>query len=192
MSVSGRCCRKSRFSRSPRARARCLVHDDPWVRWHRLYDLPAQAPSGSSRIKQRSVPCGRPPPGGFSFAKYSSRIRRGPAPDRSGRPRTCSADRLKNQFPRVGKRVRLSTQINPSAARRIPPVLRTVLRLCTLCLLVSGCAGGPHVADMPHWMGGLPPGAPPRPGTPQYDAWQAERAKEAARPKTGNTNLPTR
>jgi len=25
--------------------------------------------------------------------------------------------------------------------------------------------------------------APPMPGTPAYDAWQAERAKEAARPK---------
>lgn len=71
-------------------------------------------------------------------------------------------------------------------------MLRRVLRLCTLCLLVSGCVGGPHVADMPHWIGGLPPDAPPRPGTPQYDAWQAERGKEAARPKTGNTNLPTR
>jgi len=37
---------------------------------------------------------------------------------------------------------------------------------------------------MPHWMGGLPEDAPPRPGTLEYDAWMAKRAQEAARPKT--------
>ena len=37
---------------------------------------------------------------------------------------------------------------------------------------------------MPHWMGGLPAGAPPRRGTPEYDAMMAARAQEAARPKT--------
>jgi hypothetical protein len=36
---------------------------------------------------------------------------------------------------------------------------------------------------MPQWMGGLPPGVPPRRGTPEYDVWQAERAQKAARPK---------
>ena len=71
-------------------------------------------------------------------------------------------------------------------------MLRTFLILCVLFLTVSGCASGPHVADMPHAIGGLPPGVPPRPGTPEYDAWQAERAKEAARPKTGSTTQPTR
>jgi hypothetical protein len=52
--------------------------------------------------------------------------------------------------------------------------------------LLAGCttSGSNPVADMPSWMGGLPPDAPPRPGTPAYDAWQAERAKEATRPKT--------
>jgi hypothetical protein len=50
--------------------------------------------------------------------------------------------------------------------------------------LAAGCATGSNpVADMPSWMGGLPADAPPRRGTPAYDAWQAERAKEAARPK---------
>jgi hypothetical protein len=37
---------------------------------------------------------------------------------------------------------------------------------------------------MPHWMGGEPAGVPPRRGTPEYDAWTAARAQEAARPKT--------
>jgi hypothetical protein len=51
--------------------------------------------------------------------------------------------------------------------------------------LVSGCATNSNpMADAPSWMGGLPADAPPRRGTPAYEAWQAERDKEAARPKT--------
>ena len=55
------------------------------------------------------------------------------------------------------------------------------------CLLLSSCAAqtaGERLADMPHWMGGLPAGVPPRRGTPEYDAWMAARAEEAAKPKT--------
>jgi len=70
---------------------------------------------------------------------------------------------------------------------RFFPKLTTVL-LCFAGLLLSSCAGrtpGEHIADMPHWMGGEPEGVPPRRGTPEYDAWMAARAQEAARPKTG-------
>jgi hypothetical protein len=54
---------------------------------------------------------------------------------------------------------------------------------------LSACAGGGRtpgetIADMPHWMGGLPEGAPPRRGPAEYDAMMAARAQEAARPKT--------
>lgn len=55
------------------------------------------------------------------------------------------------------------------------------------CVLLSSCAAqtaGERMADMPHWMGGLPAGVPPRRGTPEYDAWMAARAEEAAKPKT--------
>jgi hypothetical protein len=59
---------------------------------------------------------------------------------------------------------------------------------CLAALSLSSCAGGrtagEHIADMPHWMGGLPADAPPRRGTPEYDAWMAARAQDAARPKT--------
>jgi hypothetical protein len=51
---------------------------------------------------------------------------------------------------------------------------------------LSSCAGqtaGERLADMPQWMGGEPAGVPPRRGTPEYDAWMAARAQEAARPK---------
>jgi hypothetical protein len=65
------------------------------------------------------------------------------------------------------------------------------LLTCSAGLLLSSCASADRtaaniserIADMPQWMGGLPPGVPPRRGTPEYDAWQAERAQEAARPK---------
>jgi hypothetical protein len=61
--------------------------------------------------------------------------------------------------------------------------------LCLACVLLSSCAGqtaGEHLADMPHWMGGEPAGVPPRAGTPEYDAWMAARAQEAARPKNAD------
>jgi len=48
----------------------------------------------------------------------------------------------------------------------------------------AGRTPGEHIADMPHRMGGLPADAPPRRGTPEYDAWMAKRAQDAARPKT--------
>jgi hypothetical protein len=54
------------------------------------------------------------------------------------------------------------------------------------CTMLSACASNPRgaiVDSVPTWLGGMPKDVPPRPGTPAYDAWQAERAKEAARPK---------
>jgi hypothetical protein len=63
---------------------------------------------------------------------------------------------------------------------------QSLVALFLIANLLAGCttSGSNPVADMPPWMGGLPADAPPRPGTPAYEAWQAERAKEAARPKT--------
>ena len=68
--------------------------------------------------------------------------------------------------------------------------LSTKLKLALLslaCVMLTSCAGqtaGERLADMPHWMGGEPDGVPPRRGSPEYDAWMAARAQEAARPKT--------
>ena len=69
---------------------------------------------------------------------------------------------------------------------RLSPTLKSAV-LCLACALLWSCAGktsGEHFADMPHWVGGEPEGVPPRRGTPEYDAWMAARAQEAARPKT--------
>jgi hypothetical protein len=67
------------------------------------------------------------------------------------------------------------------------PTIKSAL-LCLSCFSLLSCAGertaGERIADMPHWMGGLPADAPPRRGTPEYDDMMAKRAQEAARPKT--------
>ncbi|WP_305322626.1 hypothetical protein [Bradyrhizobium sp.] len=68
---------------------------------------------------------------------------------------------------------------------RFSPLLTCVL-LGLTGLLLPSCAGktaGERMADLPQWMGGMPAGVPPRRGTPEYDAWMAARAQEAARPK---------
>jgi hypothetical protein len=66
------------------------------------------------------------------------------------------------------------------------PALKWVL-LGLACLSLWSCAGqtaGERMADMPQWLGGEPADVPPRRGTPQYEAWMAARAQDAARPKT--------
>jgi len=76
----------------------------------------------------------------------------------------------------------------------------TAARMRCVCvamasLSLEGCASGKEatagfaagVTDtVPHWLGGLPPDAPPRRGTPEYEAWHAQRAQEAARPKNAD------
>jgi len=58
-----------------------------------------------------------------------------------------------------------------------------VLAALSLSACASGRTAGEHIADMPHWMGGLPADAPPRRSSPEFDEWMAKRAQEAARPK---------
>jgi hypothetical protein len=79
-----------------------------------------------------------------------------------------------------------SAEPHPSTSAGTRLTIRSAL--CLAYLSLSSCAGGrtagEHIADMPHWMGGLPADAPPRRGTPEYDEMVAKRAQEAARPKT--------
>lgn len=78
----------------------------------------------------------------------------------------------------------------------------SLLLLTGLAAGLSGCgtvneklsAGmGDYV---PQWAGGLPADAPPRPGTPQYEAWLKERERlrqipAAEREKAGPAEPPT-
>ena len=61
--------------------------------------------------------------------------------------------------------------------------LAMVLASAVLAGALSGCASMNEKASaamgayIPQWAGGLPPDAPPRPGTPEYDAYMKERER---------------
>jgi hypothetical protein len=59
-------------------------------------------------------------------------------------------------------------------------------------LSLSSCAStGPNMGDLiPQWAGGLPADAPPRPGTPQYDAFMKERERRRQMPAAERDKLP--
>ena len=72
----------------------------------------------------------------------------------------------------------------PSHISRFASLFALALAACAL----SGCgtineklANG--MGDyMPQWLGGLPPDAPPRPGTAKYDEWMKERERQQLEP----------
>lgn len=65
---------------------------------------------------------------------------------------------------------------------------RSVLTLVALAAGLCGCGTvneklSAGMGDyIPQWVGGLPAGAPPRPGTPQYDAYLKERERKRLLP----------
>ena len=79
-------------------------------------------------------------------------------------------------------------------------LLFRIVFLAFVAIQLAGCASGGDmsastsaaVADVwPQFLGGMPAGVPPRRGTPEYEAWMAERAAEAARPKSGSKTNAT-
>jgi hypothetical protein len=81
--------------------------------------------------------------------------------------------------------------------------LRQFCLVFALACLAGGLAGcssindrmGPAIADtLPAWAGGLPKDAPPRKGTPEYDAYMREQERkrlEPAPPANANAAAPT-
>ena len=78
----------------------------------------------------------------------------------------------------------------------------SLLLLVVLAAGLSGCGTANEKLSagmggyVPQWVGGLPADAPPRPGTPQYDAWMKERQRlrqipAAEREKSGQAEQPT-
>jgi hypothetical protein len=67
------------------------------------------------------------------------------------------------------------------------PLIATTIASC-----LAGCAStGPNMGDLiPQWAGGLPADAPPRPGTPQYDAFMKERERRRQMPAAERDKLP--
>lgn len=70
-----------------------------------------------------------------------------------------------------------------------PTMVSRSIALILISVLLAGCASDPSAGyaiaeHIPTWLGGMPNDVPPRPGTPEYDAWQKQRAEEATRPKS--------
>jgi hypothetical protein len=60
---------------------------------------------------------------------------------------------------------------------------RLFILLIIAALLGSCSSAGDYI---PHWAGGLPKDTPPRPGTPEYDAYRQKQDAEAARDKSND------
>ena len=69
--------------------------------------------------------------------------------------------------------------IVPGMARLIALLMTSTL-LCS-CSNVTGGVVGDYA---PEWLGGTPKGVPPRPGTPEYDAFRKQQEAEANRDKS--------
>ena len=73
----------------------------------------------------------------------------------------------------------------PNSSRHFAVVLAIALLACGL----SGCGTiNEKLADgvgdyLPHWLGGLPADAPPRPGTAKYEEVMRERERQRLEPK---------
>jgi hypothetical protein len=58
-------------------------------------------------------------------------------------------------------------------------------------LLVAGLLLG-SCSTMPQWMGGMPEGTPPRPGTPEYAEFQRKLEAERTRDKSQDPKSDTK
>ena len=80
----------------------------------------------------------------------------------------------------------------PNSSRHFAVVLAIALLACGL----SGCGIiNEKLADgvgdyLPHWLGGLPADAPPRPGTAKYEEFMRERERQRLEPKVQKEDAP--
>ncbi len=73
-----------------------------------------------------------------------------------------------------------------------------VAALICVALSLTGCGSinawlSSKLADnIPAWAGGLPPDAPPRPGTQAYDEWkkEIEQKRQAPKPQEEQASVP--
>ncbi|ABQ37661.1 putative exported protein of unknown function [Bradyrhizobium sp. BTAi1] len=76
----------------------------------------------------------------------------------------------------------------PASRRSAIRMATAMMVLTTLVPALSGCSSinatvGAGMGDlMPQWAGGLPAGAPPRPGTAEYDRFMQERERQRQLP----------
>ena len=75
--------------------------------------------------------------------------------------------------------------IVPGMARLIALLITSTL-LCSCSNVTAGVVGD----YVPEWLGGTPKGAPPRPGTPEYEAFRKAQQAEADRDKSKDPAKP--
>jgi hypothetical protein len=56
--------------------------------------------------------------------------------------------------------------------------------------ILASCSGSNPGDYVPVWAGGIPKNAPPRPGTPEYDAFRKNLEDELARDKSKDPPTP--
>jgi hypothetical protein len=72
--------------------------------------------------------------------------------------------------------------------------IATIAAFALAGVVLGGCSSinerlGPVVGDtLPHWAGGLPKDAPPRKGSPEYDAYIKEQERKRLEPAPANAN----
>src|SRR5579863_2666809 len=82
----------------------------------------------------------------------------------------------------------------PVRTRHITTIAAFALAGVILAGVLGGCSSinekvGPTIADtLPAWAGGLPKDAPPRKGTPEYDAYMREQERKRLEPAPANAN----
>ena len=65
------------------------------------------------------------------------------------------------------------------------PAMAQLVALVLAGIVLAACSSGGVVGDyLPQWAGGAPKNLPPRPGTPEYDAFRQKQDAEAARDKS--------
>jgi hypothetical protein len=97
-----------------------------------------------------------------------------------------------------GRIRRISDALMSNSLRHLPVVLGLALVAGGLsgCGTINGYLASGISDYFPHWAGGIPPDAPPRPGSAKYDEFMKERERKRLEPasppeETGKTSSPS-
>jgi len=72
----------------------------------------------------------------------------------------------------------------PISIRHLAIIVAVALPACALggCSSINGKLAAGITDTLPQWAGGLPPDAPPRPGTARYEEFMRERERQRLEP----------
>jgi hypothetical protein len=72
----------------------------------------------------------------------------------------------------------------PIKTRQLAILFAAALAACGQggCASVNAYLAAGASDNLPHWLGGMPPDAPPRPGSPKYDEYMKEQERKRITP----------